>query len=204
MTRIQENAAWTNGPQSKTIGAWLEKYYASTRYLPTTTYPVRYDLHISTNVHTGARAFSGNVLIHLVVSESTREIQLHNRLLTITAVKLYNSVGEELMVLNYSTASEVLTILLLNELMVGGVYVLEIDYTANLQTNNSGFYRSQYVTNEGTTRYLGATQFEATGARNAFPCYDEPKYRAVFNVKITHDASYNALSNMPVISVEPG
>lgn len=197
---VDENLAWTDGVQSKTIGAWLESYYASS--LPSTTSPVRYDLHITTNVHTGARAFSGNVLIHLAVEENTKAIKLNNRLLNIGKITLYDAAGVEVPYLVAVTVSEILTISFMDGLP-GGVYVLEIDYTADLQNNNSGFYRSQYIADDGSTRYIATTQFEATGARNAFPCFDEPRYRATFKVKMTHDASYHTISNMPVISVEP-
>lgn len=44
-------------------------------------------------------------------------------------------------------------------------------------------------------RWLAVTQFEATEARRALPCFDEPFYKAVFYVTIIHPSSLIALSN---------
>lgn len=44
-------------------------------------------------------------------------------------------------------------------------------------------------------RIVAASQMQATFARKAFPCFDEPAMKAVFNITIIHDPSTVALSN---------
>ncbi len=65
----------------------------------------------------------------------------------------------------------------------------------------AGFYRSRYVL-EGQERTIAVTQFQESDARRAFPCLDQPRDKATFDVEMVVDEGRVALSNMPVENEE--
>ena len=82
-----------------------------------------------------------------------------------------------------------------------GKGVLSLEFTGVLNDRMKGFYRSRYVV-DGEQRYAAVTQFEATDARRALPCWDEPAHKARFDVRLTVPRNRVALSNMPVVHTE--
>ena len=77
---------------------------------------------------------------------------------------------------------------------------LAIEFSGELNDKLRGFYRSRYTDGEGRERYLATTQLEATDARRAFPCWDEPAVKASFKMTLVAPADLAAVSNMPVES----
>ncbi|EDV93345.1 aminopeptidase N [Drosophila grimshawi] len=173
----------------------------ATYRLPNNTEPVDYNVEITTNVHKGETAFTGKVIISLIVTEDTPEIVVHARQLEFIDVIIRKADATAETKLEYSrdlerefyklTAKDVI-------FEEGSSWVLTITYSGTLRSDNGGFYLSTYTDETGATKYLATTQFESTDARHAFPCYDEPAKRATFTITIKHDPSYNAISNMPV------
>jgi len=62
-----------------------------------------------------------------------------------------------------------------------------------------GFYISTYKDGSGADRVLATTQFEPMAARQAFPCWDEPDFRAVFALTLVVDPALRAVSNTAVV-----
>src|SRR5690606_13312553 len=81
-----------------------------------------------------------------------------------------------------------------------GSHTLKIEYDGIINDSLHGFYKSTYKDAEGIDRYFAMTQYESTDARRALPCFDEPCYKATFDVTITTDSPF-CLSNMNTKSV---
>ncbi|KAF1730923.1 Aminopeptidase 2, mitochondrial [Beauveria bassiana] len=75
---------------------------------------------------------------------------------------------------------------------------LELTFDGQLNNKMVGFYRSGYTKTDGTKGYIATTQMEPTGARQAFPCFDEPALKATFDITLIADRHLTCLSNMPV------
>lgn len=71
-------------------------------------------------------------------------------------------------------------------------YSVEISSISSLSQNIEDSFR----------RYLATTHFEPTYARAAFPCFDEPHFKARFKMSIFRDRFHIALFNMPVVTTE--
>ncbi len=83
-----------------------------------------------------------------------------------------------------------------------GDLVLSVEFSGVLNDKLTGFYRSTFTDDTGSEHTLATTQFEATHARQAFPCWDEPASKATFGVTLVVDADHLALSNAAVVAEE--
>ncbi len=77
---------------------------------------------------------------------------------------------------------------------------IQIEFTGINNDSMYGFYRSKYMQGK-EEKYILSSQFEAANARNAFPCFDEPAFKAVFDVAFTVDNNLDCISNMPIKAV---
>jgi aminopeptidase N/puromycin-sensitive aminopeptidase len=90
--------------------------------------------------------------------------------------------------------------LTVDKAMEPGPATIQIHYMGILNDQLRGFYRGK----DEQGRKYAATQFEATDARRAFPSFDEPAYKATFDVTVVADNGMVAISNGKVISDTPG
>ncbi|XP_028269982.1 leucyl-cystinyl aminopeptidase [Parambassis ranga] len=170
--------------------------------LPQSIRPVGYELTLSPDLD--KMTFTGQTVISMSVLHSTKRIVLHGANFNITKAtfKLGDGQPNDVTVLEYKPRQQ-LAVKLTEELKAGQYCVLTLDYSANLSHTYDGFYNSSYTDKEGNKRVLAATQFEPLSARKAFPCFDEPAFKATFLIKISRKPNYMTLSNMPKAKSTP-
>uniref|UniRef100_A0A8C9H996 Aminopeptidase n=1 Tax=Piliocolobus tephrosceles TaxID=591936 RepID=A0A8C9H996_9PRIM len=169
--------------------------------LPEYVIPVHYDLLIHANLTT--LTFWGTTEVEITASQPTSTIILHSHHLQISRATLRKGAGERLseeplQVLEHPPQEQI-ALLAPEPLLVGLLYTVVIHYAGNLSETFHGFYKSTYRTKEGELRILASTQFEPTAARMAFPCFDEPAFKASFSIKIRREPRHLAISNMPLV-----
>ena len=160
--------------------------------LPTDARPRRYQLRFDLDLE-GWRS-SGSARIEIVTTAPKRQIALHSLDLAIGSARID---GTAVTSVSYDLESQT-ALLDLASPLVPGDHVLEIEWTGEIREKLRGLYRSV----RGDERYA-ATQFEAADARRAFPCFDEPEFKARFGIELTHPAGRMAVSNMPVATSGP-
>ncbi|KAG1652085.1 Puromycin-sensitive aminopeptidase [Nymphon striatum] len=169
--------------------------------LPGNVLPKEYNITIKPDLN--AFKFNGQVKIECLVTEATSEISFNVADMEISNVTFEaNDGGKEIAAENVLMLSkdEKATAKFSSPLPLGKGY-LSMDFIGSLNDQMKGLYRSKYVIN-GEERYAAVSQFEPTDARRAFPCWDEPAIKAVFNITLIVPKDRVALSNMNVISDE--
>ncbi|KAJ8311346.1 hypothetical protein KUTeg_010701 [Tegillarca granosa] len=170
--------------------------------------PIQYDLELQPNLYGSDPEifnFEGFVRIKLQCVEKARNITLNSNKLLIDVDSIVvvpddgNVPNPKYTDLTTDAARQFAVISLDNELIPGKTYTLEMKFSGPLKTDLKGLYLSSYQ-EAGTTRYLATTQFQPTDARKAFPCFDEPDMKAVFNITLIRKQDWTSISNMELIS----
>ncbi|XP_005326197.2 leucyl-cystinyl aminopeptidase [Ictidomys tridecemlineatus] len=165
--------------------------------LPTAIMPQRYELHLHPNLT--SMTFRGSVTISVLALQTTWNIILHStghNISRVTFMSALSSQEKEVEILEYPYHEQV-AIVAPEALLAGHNYTMKIEYSANISSSYYGFYGVNYTDESNEKKYFAATQFEPLAARSAFPCFDEPAFKATFIIRIIRDEQYTALSNMP-------
>ena len=168
--------------------------------LPRTVVPRRYELVIEPDLD--AATFSGEETVAVEVVEPTGSIVLNVKELDVSEAWV-TVAGERVDAeVSLDPERERATLTLAREVAAGDATV-HARFAGVLNDKLTGFYRSTFVDAEGTTRTIGTTQFEATDARMAFPCWDEPDFKAVFEVTLVVAEDLLAISNAAEVDRTP-
>ena len=145
--------------------------------------------------------FSGKEIIKIKINKDTKNIVLHSKDIDIETVQ-YTSKEEEQFAkkIIYSQEKETATFIF-KKIIKKGQGEISIIFNGIINNNLRGFYKSKYIL-DGVEKYIATTQFEATDARRAFPCFDEPAHKAIFEISLIVPENHTAISNTLPLSIK--
>ena len=140
---------------------------------------------------TGA-TFSGTVSIDVTASDEVQSVELNADELHIASVHIdgvdvpfhLDAVAERLVI---------------DSPVDAGDAVVDIAFTGTLNDKLRGWYRSTFKDEHGVEQVIATTQMQATDCRRAFPCFDEPEFKAVFEITLVVEPDLLAVSNGPEV-----
>ncbi|HYK23807.1 MAG TPA: M1 family metallopeptidase [Candidatus Acidoferrum sp.] len=165
--------------------------------LPKDVVPTDYAVRIVPDID--KLTFAGTETVKLKVHRRVRQLVLNALELKIEAASID---GKELprSAIKIDTKSELLTLALPSELPTGE-HTLALRFAVIINQQGQGlFYMRYQEQGTGARKIMLGSQFEATDARRFFPCWDEPVFRARFQLTAIVPENWLAVSNMPVES----
>lgn len=170
---------------------------AFAQHLPDIATPEIYTLNFTPDL--ANETFTGDETIQVRVQKPTSQIVLNAadidfQEVTITAG---GSMQEAKVTLDADKEQATLAV---EKPLAAGVATIQIKYAGKLNHDLRGFYIGKQDNGEP----YAATQLEATDARRAFPCFDEPAYKATFQVTMVADKGLTVISNTKALSDTPG
>ncbi len=159
--------------------------------------PSRYRLLL--DLDPGRETFTGEVAIAIRVRSAVPSIGLHAKGLEPRSAFLVGADGSRRALRVTSVEGDVGWRLTTEPAapIPPGEHTLEIAYSGKVQTAGEGPYVAPYQV-DGRPAAMLATQLEAIHARKVFPGFDEPSFRAVFEISVRTPAGLEAVSNMPL------
>jgi len=165
--------------------------------LPKEVVPTDYSIRIIPNID--AFTFTGAETVKLKVRSPVHQLVLNAVELEITEASLDGQVLPK-SALEVDKEKELITLALTSELSLGD-HTLALGFSGKINQQGQGlFYMRYQEQGSGAQKIMLGTQFEATDARRFFPCWDEPAFRARFQLTVVVPENWLAVSNMPVDS----
>src|SRR5258706_1706781 len=164
--------------------------------LPQGAVPDHYDLHLTPNLSN--ETFQGEERIEMRLLQPTASITLNAAEIQFIATTITAGGSTQPATVTLDPNRETATFTVARPLPAGAA-TLAIRYSGMLNDQLRGFYIIR-----ANNRGYATTQMEATDARRAFPCFDEPALKATFSITATIDTGDTAISNGRILSDTPG
>ena len=168
--------------------------------LPRQVIPRHYRLRMEPDLDTAT--FTGSEVVTLDVVEATDRVVLNAAELQIDEARFVRGDARAQAEVEYDEGLQRAT-LRVPEALSTGRWELRCRFTGILNDQLRGFYRSTFDDENGNEQVIATTQFEATDARRAFPCWDEPDFKASFGVTLVVPEDLMAVSNGAEIDRAP-
>jgi aminopeptidase N/puromycin-sensitive aminopeptidase len=169
---------------------------AAAQRLASTVRPEHYTLALTPDLKTAT--FSGVETIDIVLDEPATAITLNAIEIAFQSVTIAAAGQEQSATVTLDEQKQQATFTFPGKIPAGKA-TLHIRFTGILNNELRGFYLSKTA-----KRNYAVTQFESTDARRAFPCFDEPAFKATYDVSLTVDAADTAISNSAIDTDTPG
>jgi aminopeptidase N/puromycin-sensitive aminopeptidase len=158
--------------------------------------PAHYTLTLTPDLK--AATFNGVEQIDVQATIPVHAITLNSADIQIQSASVEAAGKKQTASVSFDPAREQVTLSLPQEIPAGQA-LIRIHYTGILNDKLRGFYLSKTK-----RRNYAVTQFESTDARRAFPSFDEPAFKATFDITLVVDKGDTAISNGPIIGDTPG
>ena len=163
--------------------------------LPKEVVPEEYAVRITPDIE--KRTFTGSETVKLNVRAPVRQLVLNALEIKIRKAAL-DGKPIPASAIKLDPKQQTLTFTLANELPAGP-HNLELEFAGKINQQGQGIYYAPYQEQgTGAKKVMLGTQFEATDARRFFPCWDEPSFRAKFQLTAVVPENFTAMSNMPI------
>ena len=174
--------------------------------LPSFIQPVHYDIFLHPNISTFK--LKGSVEIVISILNETNFLVMHSKDLNIEDIRMASSSPSRVIpIRRFLTCIENQELYIeFDESLAPSEenYILVIEFSRTMEERLEGFYISSYIDSSSEKkRYIATTHFEPTAARSAFPCFDEPAMKAVFALKMVHEANQDVFFNTERQSIDP-
>jgi len=166
--------------------------------LPKTVVPIHYSLDLQPDLD--KLTLAGAEIVDIEVFEPTDRLVLNAVNLTVDVAAIEGDDGTAIQIVP-DTGAETITITFPRAISVGR-HQLRIGFSAHINRFGRGMFMVDYPTGQGRTRMI-SSHLEPADARRIFPSWDEPAFKATFDLTVTVPEKFLAVSNMPVAREQP-
>ncbi len=167
-----------------------------TTQLPRGAAPSHYAIEVTPDA--ANLKFTGKVTIDVTVATALPTLVLNAADLTVSSVTLTPVKGKAIKGMAKVDADAQTVSLDFGKPIAPGNYKVDIVYAGIINQQANGLFALDYTDNAGAAKRALFTQFEAPDARRFVPSWDEPSYKATFDLSAVIPTGQLAVGNMPV------